>query len=195
MNYLIKSGNYLKIGFANNFKRRLTNYYTHNPDFQVIDTFAEGTLETENTMHKQLKDLKYKGEWYKYDPKVLNIWNAITKHEINCNPPDFTISNQIVDAEEIIKILTEQYSVVITSYGLQKLGQIQDIETIKLFFFLLKKANNGEVIYNSDLKFELRTKAGIHVSKLSEYIRKLQDLNLLSVNKRKLLINSDFVKR
>lgn len=52
MNYLLKSGNYLKIGYASNFKKRLLVYNTHNPNVEVIDTFDDGTLETETIMHK-----------------------------------------------------------------------------------------------------------------------------------------------
>lgn len=36
MIYLIKSGKYLKIGFTDNIKQRLTQYKTNNPEYQVL---------------------------------------------------------------------------------------------------------------------------------------------------------------
>jgi hypothetical protein len=33
MLYLIKSGKYLKIGYAKDVSKRLKDYYTHNPDY------------------------------------------------------------------------------------------------------------------------------------------------------------------
>ena len=46
MLYLIKSGKYLKIGYAKDVSKRLKDYYTHNPDYQLLDT-SEGNLKME----------------------------------------------------------------------------------------------------------------------------------------------------
>ena len=36
MVYLIQSGKYLKIGYAENLMSRLKTYDTHNPDYQLL---------------------------------------------------------------------------------------------------------------------------------------------------------------
>ena len=51
MLYLLKSGNYLKIGYAKNIEERMKLYTTHNPDFELLDT-KEGTLLDEKELHR-----------------------------------------------------------------------------------------------------------------------------------------------
>ena len=195
MNYLLKSGNYLKIGYASNFKKRLFAYNTHNPDVEVIDTFDSGTLETETMMHRQLKPYKHRGEWYEFNPEILKVWNAVTQHfvEEKVELP-IQVSNQVSDLEEILTMLKSQYSIVITDVGIHKLSMIENLEVIKLFLYLLQESRHRVVTYNDNLRYHLRTKIKLHVSNLSSYFLNLQELNLVLMNKSEILINPDCVK-
>ena len=58
MLYLLKSGNYLKIGYAKNIEERMKLYTTHNPDFELLDK-KEGTLLDEKELHRICKKWKY----------------------------------------------------------------------------------------------------------------------------------------
>ena len=60
MLYLIKSGNYLKIGYSSNVNKRLESYRTCNPEFIVLDVI-EGDEKLEKTLHKICKEFKVKG--------------------------------------------------------------------------------------------------------------------------------------
>ena len=62
MLYLIKSGDYYKIGYTDNMYIRLKDYRTHNPDIHLIG-MKEGTLEDESNYHKELSDYIIRGEW------------------------------------------------------------------------------------------------------------------------------------
>ena len=62
MLYLIKSGDYYKIGYTDNMYIRLKDYRTHNPDIHLIG-MKEGTLEDESNYHKELSDYIIHGEW------------------------------------------------------------------------------------------------------------------------------------
>lgn len=74
MLYLIKSGKYIKIGYAKDVLKRLKDYYTHNPDYQLLDT-SEGNLKMEAFLHKILKPYQYRTEWFHNVPEIYDIWN------------------------------------------------------------------------------------------------------------------------
>lgn len=61
MLYLLKSENYLKIGYTNNLKERLKSYYTANPDIQLLHTI-EGDKIDEAYLHNLFNDYHYKLE-------------------------------------------------------------------------------------------------------------------------------------
>ena len=46
MLYLLKSGNYYKIGYTDNIEKRMDSYKTHNPDFILVGT-KEGNKKEE----------------------------------------------------------------------------------------------------------------------------------------------------
>ena len=58
MLYFIKSQNYLKIGYSQDFETlidRMTSYITHNPDFVLLSFTEYGTTKDEKALHKLLK--------------------------------------------------------------------------------------------------------------------------------------------
>ena len=82
MIYLIKSGNYLKIGYSQDVKKRLQTYTTHNPDITLLDTIA-GDESTEKMLHNLCKEfrLNNKQEWFHLDPFVIDVWNSLKDSE------------------------------------------------------------------------------------------------------------------
>lgn len=81
MLYLIKSNDYLKIGYTDNLKQRIKSYKTTNPSFEVLDTM-EGTKNNEIKIHSLLKEYKYQTEWFYNKPEVLQVWNDFKKYGI-----------------------------------------------------------------------------------------------------------------
>lgn len=82
MLYLIKSGDYYKIGYTDNMYIRLKDYRTHNPDIHLIG-MKEGTLEDENNYHKEFSDYIIHGEWMQIpNEKVEQLKKVFTKIEI-----------------------------------------------------------------------------------------------------------------
>ena len=73
MLYLIESSNYVKIGYAKDIVKRMRQYNTHNPEFNLIDV-TNGELADETELHRKLKPYKYKNEWYYFDKEVVLIW-------------------------------------------------------------------------------------------------------------------------
>lgn len=114
MLYLLKSGNYLKIGYAKNIEERMKLYITHNPDFELIDK-AEGTLLDEKELHKLCKRWQHRTEWYDYNEEVIKTFKEfVTKNksgdifkfliikEENSEVEIIDIYNDYLDAESYI---------------------------------------------------------------------------------------------
>lgn len=59
--YIIKSGEYHKIGKTSNLDKRLEQYNTHNPNYQVVK-IIEGNCET--YLQKLFRAYHYKTEWF-----------------------------------------------------------------------------------------------------------------------------------
>lgn len=76
MLYLIKSLNLLKIGFTDNPQKRMSQYKSSNPQFELLD-LAEGTKLDETYLHTQLQNYKHKDyrEWFINSDKVFKVWN------------------------------------------------------------------------------------------------------------------------
>ena len=72
MLYLIKCGNYLKIGFTENLEQRTKTYETHNPDFEVLCTI-DGDKNDETYLHNLFKQYKYKNEWFYNNEEIIEV--------------------------------------------------------------------------------------------------------------------------
>lgn len=98
MLYLLDSGMYYKVGYTRDlstFKRRMTSYKTHNPDFKLLG-LRPGNKELEKTYHKG------NTEWLQKDDNFNSI-----KDEFNLNEDDIEIMiscdlevDNIVECEE-----------------------------------------------------------------------------------------------
>ncbi len=76
MLYLIKSREYLKIGFTNNLENRENSYHTENPDFEFIST-REGNRQDESYLHNLLSSKIHHREWMLYDEFIIELFNNI----------------------------------------------------------------------------------------------------------------------
>ena len=80
MIYLVKSpdrnGTWFKVGFTSNLMMRLTHYYTHNPNFELletVDTYKKTKHKLETEIHNEISALGFnfkvakngtKTEWF-----------------------------------------------------------------------------------------------------------------------------------
>lgn len=53
MLYLIKSSDYIKVGFTTNIRNRMKAYNTCNPDYELLD-LVEGTEQDESDFHMDI---------------------------------------------------------------------------------------------------------------------------------------------
>lgn len=71
MVYLIQSGKYLKVGYAENLMSRLKAYDTHNPDYQLL-----GVIDGDRTVEKEIRR-EFRGE-----SKCKVKTKGLQKHEL-----------------------------------------------------------------------------------------------------------------
>lgn len=74
MVYLIQSGKYLKVGYAENLMSRLKAYDTHNPDYQLL-----GVIDGDRTVEKEIRR-EFRGEVEESKCKVKT--KGLQKHEL-----------------------------------------------------------------------------------------------------------------
>lgn len=99
MLYLIKSGNFFKIGYAKRtvLQRRIGAYVTCNPEFEVIG-LKYGTLKEETEYHKCLRTLGLGfsdgREWFRYNEGVFNILKEQFNIDYKTMFPDIKIESK-----------------------------------------------------------------------------------------------------
>lgn len=73
MIYIIKSTDYIKVGYSQDeetLEKRINSYNTHNPEYIILNVY-EGSKNNEHDLHVLLSEYKYKNEWFLYNGHVL----------------------------------------------------------------------------------------------------------------------------
>lgn len=72
--YILKSDNYYKIGVAADVDRRVKGLQTGNPHTIecIFSRLVPEAYTVEKHIHKELEVYKVKGEWFKFDDRVLD---------------------------------------------------------------------------------------------------------------------------
>lgn len=80
--YIIKSGDFHKIGSAYNLENRLKGYATHNPNYKLIQAFRVlDCLGLEKHIHRKFSHKRVKNEWFKLTNPNLYIVQGICEKE------------------------------------------------------------------------------------------------------------------
>lgn len=93
MIYFIRSGQYVKIGRANDPHARLAALQTAHPTPLKLLTIIEGGAKQERALHDQFRDKRVSREWYDLtDDEVMEIAAGFADDETNypvLTPADF----------------------------------------------------------------------------------------------------------
>lgn len=82
----------LKIGYTEEKEKRFKAYELHNPGCRVL-YIIEGTRDDETSLHECFKDLQWRGEWFKYDERIINYFKDHQSINTNYQIPKPTINN------------------------------------------------------------------------------------------------------
>jgi|SRR6185437_2758904 len=85
--YIIKSGDYYKIGMTSDWLQRAESYNTHNPNWELIE-IIQGDYE--HQLHHIFRNYRVKFEWFKFpinwkDILALSNYKTYREHTMNTN--------------------------------------------------------------------------------------------------------------
>lgn len=173
MLYLIKSGNYLKIGFARDINQRMRGYRTDNPDFELLDVM-EGDTEKESYLHTLCQKYHHRNEWFIYNKEIIDIFSeekqvndiASIEDYINDEPsveedsPDDLYQNLLAQ----YKITTKKYNKLKQNYkaydkNLQQVKNINTLQDVKIhdLEFKIQQMKTTLEEYSSTIKKQSST--------------------------------------
>ena len=70
--YIIKVDDSYKIGYSSNWAKRLKNYRTHSPTFDITYLIKhEEAFELETELHNMFRDKRISGEWFDLNEKDI----------------------------------------------------------------------------------------------------------------------------
>lgn len=133
MLYLVKSGNYLKVGFSNNIENREDSYNTDNPDFEFIHT-RDGDRKDESYLHKILSSKIHHREWMLYDDYIIYLFkNIVLPSEITENfRKDYNkVKNKLNDLQQKYDNLQIDYNELYNTYNKELKQIVGDIRELK----------------------------------------------------------------
>ena len=70
MLYVVKSGDFVKVGYSSDVPKRMKQYATHNPNFELLYILA-GDIKLEREIQKELDNYHFRLEWFHCDDYVL----------------------------------------------------------------------------------------------------------------------------
>ena len=65
---------FVKIGFTSNINKRLSQLQVSSPVKLEVLHLIEGNVSLEKELHVLFKDLRTSGEWFKFDPSILEYF-------------------------------------------------------------------------------------------------------------------------
>lgn len=84
----------IKIGKADNAKRRLMELQTGSPDELVLLAVIPGGRDEEQQLHDRFRETRRHGEWFAFS---YDLWSLIEEHATDPLPPEFGEPSTIQD--------------------------------------------------------------------------------------------------
>lgn len=169
MIYLIKSGEYVKIGFSENINKRLSILQTGNPIKMEIIDYKEGNKIDEGILHSLCKEFRIRGEWFKDCDQVREIFkNYISKKldNIKIQDKDFIYVN--LNFEELYNLEMPEFRVLIQLFKLvNRFNPNEDI------------LNNLQIKVNKMIRDAIKDKTGLAESTVKNAFTSLVKKGLL----------------
>lgn len=109
--YFITSGNYVKIGYAKDPRKRAYQIQTGNPEEITLVGAIEGTKEDERLLQIRFAKLHYRNEWYLLDGELTDVVQEAKKAwKKNFFPTTAGINLNYINQEELKAVVPENFS-------------------------------------------------------------------------------------
>ena len=151
MVYFIKSGDFLKVGYSTDVPKRMKQYATHNPNFELL-YIINGDQKLEKQIQSELNDYRFRLEWFHIDDYVMYMVEYLRekyKHWVEDEP---SIQAKMRDVEsEFIQLLLSDVK-EITNFPITKYFKQKWADKLKIPF------KNVDAIIRKLLKKEILVK-------------------------------------
>ena len=112
MIYFIKADNRIKIGYANNPIKRISNIQTSCPFILDVLFIIDGHYTKEQELHKMFITNRLNGEWFEYSDSIKNYIdtniNLDRRYEFGFIKDDFSSTEQILRLRKEHKLTLEK---------------------------------------------------------------------------------------
>jgi len=148
--YFIKSGDYLKVGYSSDVAKRMKQYATHNPDFELL-YIINGDEQLEKEIHTELKDYHHRLEWFHMDDYVKYMIDYLREKYKDWVEDEISILKKMRDVEgefiELLKIsVKELTNFPATKYFKQKWAKELKVP-FKNIDAMIRKLVKKEILY------------------------------------------------
>lgn len=150
--YLIKQGEYLKIGYTTNISNRMKQYDTHNASYALLYTI-NGNCEKK--LHDMFSVYRVKNEWFEYNESILKYFDEHGNNESSVAVNVHTLSNLIDNMSGVaIKLLIKSIA-------------------------LSQSNNNGLMVFKITPEFKRKIASLKVLSNLNMYLNELIENNCI----------------
>ena len=191
MLYLIKSQNYLKIGYTDNLKDRLRSYDIHNPQYELLD-ICNGTIKDETAIHHLVEKYNYKSEWYYYNDEIIKIWKKCKKilesgKEIQYTKPPKLSLLQIIATLNGNEKINKSLEYILSTNTKYKID-------ILLYLCNIVNYNSGTIQYSIEFKKEIAKTFSIDYTQVNQLLNTFVRLGFLEGNNKIFVLSKNFLK-
>lgn len=173
MIYLIKSNNYLKIGYTKNIINRMQHYRTHNPEYQLL-AYRGGNIQAEKLLHVLLSNYFLDTtEWMRYDNFILELFSSIVL------PEDYLLESE----SNKVFFIEDSSEEIIETTILSKIFNIKSITALKVFLWLNNNKDDNICYLPTDTRNKLLQQLNISNNMLTNALKALKDSNLIKGEK------------
>lgn len=176
MIYVLKSSGYdenenlvnlIKIGYTDNWDKRLTQYKIHNPTIKTLYLYDDGNEDDEKFLHSYFSEYKlsdYGREWFYYNNKIVDFFKPFKTIEEIRNLEEYCIEATMNDT---IRELSKTKLEIITY--INRISSVISNDVNKRLEFIDRY---------SSYRFLVKNKIG-NVNKLFEFVNVEYGLNLV----------------
>lgn len=138
MIYFITDGEYCKIGFAHNARKRIKDLQIGSARKLTLLATVPGGPDVEAIYHNTFKDLRVRGEWFRMAPELISFINANCLKDPDPDPDTRTIGEQLkqmrIDADMSLTKMAKELGITPQSVSeMEKRGDRMTIETARKY--------------------------------------------------------------
>lgn len=150
MIYFIKSGEFLKVGYSTDVPKRMKQYATHNPSFELL-YIINGDQKLEKQIQSELSDYHFRLEWFYMDDYVKYMIDYLKEKYKDWVEDETSIQAKMRDVEQEFIQLIQSSVKEVTNFAATKYYKQKWAKELKVPFknidSIIRKLIKKEILY------------------------------------------------